>query len=131
LHEALGTHLNFNSAYHPQTDDQTERTNQILEDMLRTYALQDKSGWDKRLTYAEFSYKNSYQASLKDVTIPGTLWEELQNSVALGSAWRKAGVWAQHFTRNRREYQDGSGESKDSAIKAAKLCRHKKKRAKF
>jgi hypothetical protein len=65
LHEALGTHLNFSSAYHPQTDGQTERTNQILKDMLRACALQDQSGWDKRLPYAEFSYNNSYQASLK------------------------------------------------------------------
>jgi hypothetical protein len=65
LHEALGTHLKFSSAYHPQTDGQTERTNQILEDMLRAFALQDKIGWDKRLPYAEFSYNNSYQASLK------------------------------------------------------------------
>jgi transposase InsO family protein len=64
LHEALGTHLKFSSAYHPQTDGQTKRTNQILEDMLRACALQDKIGWDKRLPYAEFSYNNSYQASL-------------------------------------------------------------------
>jgi hypothetical protein len=40
-------------------------TNQILEDMLRACALQDQSGWDKRLPYAEFSYNNSYHASLK------------------------------------------------------------------
>jgi transposase InsO family protein len=65
LHEALGTHLNFSSAYHPQTNGQTERTNQILEDMLRACALQDKLGWNKRLPYAEFSYNKSYQASLK------------------------------------------------------------------
>jgi transposase InsO family protein len=65
LHEALGTHLKFSSAYHLQTDGQTERTNQILEDMLRVCALQDQLGWDKRLPYAEFSYNNSYQASLK------------------------------------------------------------------
>jgi hypothetical protein len=65
LHEALGTHLNFGWAYHPQTDGQTERTNQILEDILRACALQDQSGWDKRLPYAEFSYNNNYQASLK------------------------------------------------------------------
>jgi hypothetical protein len=65
LHEALGTHLNFSSAYHPQTDGQTERTNQILEDMLRACALQDQSRWDKRLHYAKLSYNNSYQASLK------------------------------------------------------------------
>jgi hypothetical protein len=61
----LGTHLMFSSAYHPQTDGQIERTNQILEDMLRACALQDKLGWDKRLLYAEFSYNNSYQDSLK------------------------------------------------------------------
>jgi hypothetical protein len=65
LHEALGTHLNFSLAYHPQIDDQTERTNQILEDMLRACALQDQSEWDKKLPYAKFSYNNSYQASLK------------------------------------------------------------------
>jgi transposase InsO family protein len=65
LHEALGTHLKFSSTYHPQTDGQTERTNQILEDMLRACALQDQLGWDKRLPYAELSYNNSYQASLK------------------------------------------------------------------
>jgi transposase InsO family protein len=52
LHEALGTHLKFSSAYHPQTDGQTERTIQILEDMLRACDLQDKIGWDKRLPYA-------------------------------------------------------------------------------
>jgi hypothetical protein len=65
LHEALGTHLKFSLAYHPQTDGQTERTSQILEDMLRACALQDKLGWDKRLPYVEFSYNNNYQASLK------------------------------------------------------------------
>jgi hypothetical protein len=61
----LGTHLKFSLAYHPQTDSQTERTNQILEDMLRACALKDQLGWDKRLLYVEFSYNNSYQASLK------------------------------------------------------------------
>jgi hypothetical protein len=65
LHEALGTHLKFSSTYHSQTDGQIERTNQILEDILRACALQDKTGWDKRLPYAEFSYNNIYQASLK------------------------------------------------------------------
>jgi transposase InsO family protein len=60
LQEALGTHLKFSLAYHPHTDSRTERTNQILEDVLRAFALQDKSGWDKKLPYAEFSYNNSY-----------------------------------------------------------------------
>jgi transposase InsO family protein len=56
LHESLDTRLNFSSAYHPQTDGQTERTNQVLEDMLRACALQHGSSWDKSLPYAEFSY---------------------------------------------------------------------------
>jgi hypothetical protein len=65
LHVALDTQLHFSSAYHPQTDGQTERVNQILEDMLRACALQYGRSWDKSLPYAEFSYNNSYQESLK------------------------------------------------------------------
>jgi hypothetical protein len=65
LHESMDTKLNFSSAYHPQTNGQTERTNQILEDMLRACALKYGKSWDKSLPYAEFSYNNSYQASIE------------------------------------------------------------------
>jgi transposase InsO family protein len=65
LHETLDTQLCFSSAYHPQTDGQTERVNQILEDMLRACALQYGRSWDKSLSYVKFSYNNSYQESLK------------------------------------------------------------------
>jgi transposase InsO family protein len=65
LHEILDTQLHFSSAYHSQTDGQTERVNQILEYMLRACALQYEKSWDKSLPYAEFSYNNSYQESLK------------------------------------------------------------------
>jgi hypothetical protein len=65
LQNALGTKLVRSSAYHPQTDGQTERVNQILEDMLRACVLQYDKHWDKCLPLAEFSYNNSYQASLK------------------------------------------------------------------
>ncbi|WVZ84336.1 hypothetical protein U9M48_031377, partial [Paspalum notatum var. saurae] len=65
LHDSLDSKLRFSTAYHPQTDGQTERTNQILEDMLRACAIQYETSWDKSLPYAEFSYNNSYQASLK------------------------------------------------------------------
>jgi hypothetical protein len=61
----MDTRLNFSSTYHPQTDGQTEKVNQILEDMLRTCALKDSKSWDKCLPYVEFSYNNSYQKSLK------------------------------------------------------------------
>jgi hypothetical protein len=65
LHETLDTQLRFSSAYHSQTNGQTERVNQILEDMLRACALHYGRRWDKSLPYAEFSYNNSYQESLK------------------------------------------------------------------
>jgi hypothetical protein len=60
LHEAIDTRLNFSSAYHPQTDGQTEMVNRILEDMIRACALKDKC-----IPYAEFFYNNSYQKRLK------------------------------------------------------------------
>jgi hypothetical protein len=65
LHESLGTRLEFSTTFHPQTDGQTERVNQILEDMLRACALDYGSSWDENLPYAEFSYNNSYQASIE------------------------------------------------------------------
>ncbi|WVZ52960.1 hypothetical protein U9M48_003958 [Paspalum notatum var. saurae] len=65
LHDSLDTKLRFSTAYHPQTDGQTERTNQILEDILRACTIQYGTSWDKCLPYAEFSYNNSNQASLK------------------------------------------------------------------
>jgi hypothetical protein len=49
----------------PQTSGQTERVNQIIEDMLRACVLTDGSKWDKHLPLAEFSYNNSYQESIK------------------------------------------------------------------
>ena len=65
VHSSLGTKLNFSIAYHPLTDGQTERIYQILEDMLRACALYYGTSWDKSLPYAEFSYNNNYQKSLK------------------------------------------------------------------
>src|ERR1043165_6710721 len=65
VQEALGTKLTFSTAYHPQTGGQTERVNQILEDMLRACALAYGSNWEDCLPYVEFSYNNSYQTSLQ------------------------------------------------------------------
>jgi hypothetical protein len=65
LQSDLGTKLIRSSAYHPQTDGQTERVNQILEDILRACIIYYVTSWDKCLALAEFSYNNSYQASLQ------------------------------------------------------------------
>ncbi|WVZ76143.1 LOW QUALITY PROTEIN: hypothetical protein U9M48_024141, partial [Paspalum notatum var. saurae] len=76
LHDSLDSKLRFSTAYHPQTDGQTERTNQILEDMLRACAIQYGTSWDKSLPYAEFSYNNSYQASLKKRCRTPLFWNQ-------------------------------------------------------
>jgi hypothetical protein len=65
LHKSLGTKLLHSSAYHPQTSGQTERVNQILEDMLRACVLEFPQKWNECLPLAEFSYNNSYQESIK------------------------------------------------------------------
>ncbi|KAL4015479.1 hypothetical protein IC575_023063 [Cucumis melo] len=64
LQLALGTRLDFSTAFHPQTDGQTERLNQILEDMLRACVLEFSGSWDSRLHLMEFAYNNSYQATI-------------------------------------------------------------------
>jgi hypothetical protein len=67
LQSSLETKLIRSSAYHPQTDGQTERVNQILEDMLRACIIHYGTNWDKCLALAEFSYNNSYQSSFQMV----------------------------------------------------------------
>ncbi|GKD47280.1 putative reverse transcriptase domain-containing protein [Tanacetum coccineum] len=65
LQKALGTNLDMITAYHPQMDGQCQRTIQILEDMLRACVIDFKSSWDRHLPLVEFSYNNSYHASIK------------------------------------------------------------------
>ena len=65
LHELMGTQLKFSTAFHPQTDGQTERVNQVVEDMLRMCVLDFGKGWDRYLALIEFAYNNSYQASIQ------------------------------------------------------------------
>src|SRR4051812_44534345 len=64
LQEAMGTHVSFSTAYHPKTGGQTERVNQILEDMLRACVISFGKSWEKCRPFAEFSYNNSFQSSL-------------------------------------------------------------------
>nr|GFB93840.1 putative reverse transcriptase domain-containing protein [Tanacetum cinerariifolium] len=65
LNKALGTRLDMSTAYHPETDGQSERTIQTLEDMLHACVLDFRKGWDKHLPLVEFSYNNSYHTSIK------------------------------------------------------------------
>lgn len=62
--KAWGTKLNYSTSFHPQTDGQSERTIQTLEDMLRACALDWSGNWDEYLPLVEFAYNNSWQASI-------------------------------------------------------------------
>nr|GEX97604.1 putative reverse transcriptase domain-containing protein [Tanacetum cinerariifolium] len=63
--KAMGTRLDMSTAYHPQTGGQSERTIQTLEDMLRACVINFRNGWERQLSLIEFSYNNSYHASIK------------------------------------------------------------------
>ncbi|GKF32609.1 putative reverse transcriptase domain-containing protein [Tanacetum coccineum] len=63
--KALGTDISMSTAYHPKTDGQSKRTIETLEDMLRACVIYFGKGWVKHLPLAEFSYNNSYHASIK------------------------------------------------------------------
>nr|GEY91035.1 putative reverse transcriptase domain-containing protein [Tanacetum cinerariifolium] len=65
FHKAMDTRLDMSTAYHPETDGQSERTIQTLEDMLRACVIDFGNGWEKHLPLVEFSYNNSYHASIK------------------------------------------------------------------
>nr|GEX49166.1 reverse transcriptase domain-containing protein [Tanacetum cinerariifolium] len=65
LQKALGTQLNLRTAYHLKTDGQSERTIQMLEDMLRACVIDFGNSWDRHLPLVKFSYNNSYHASIK------------------------------------------------------------------
>ncbi|GKA52678.1 putative reverse transcriptase domain-containing protein [Tanacetum coccineum] len=64
-HYALGTQLDMSTAYHPETNGQSKRTIQTLEDMLRACVIDFGKGWEKHLPLVGFSYNNSYHASIK------------------------------------------------------------------
>ena len=96
LHSALGTNLLHSTAFHHQTDGQSKRTIQTLEDMLRACVLSWKGSWEDHLPLAEFAYNNSYQASIKMAPyealygrrcVSPICWEALGEKSLVGPEW--------------------------------------------
>ncbi|GKB94723.1 putative reverse transcriptase domain-containing protein [Tanacetum coccineum] len=85
LQNALGTNLDMSTAYHPQTDGQSERTIQTLEDMLRACAIDFGKGWVNHLPLVEFSYNNSYHASIKAAPFEALIVESIVHTVCIGT----------------------------------------------
>ena len=65
LFKGLDTNFNFSTTYHPQMDEQIERVNQVVEDMLRMYVRDCPKKWEDYVHLIEFAYNNHYQASTK------------------------------------------------------------------
>ncbi|GKC85272.1 putative reverse transcriptase domain-containing protein [Tanacetum coccineum] len=93
LQKALGTRLHMSTAYHPQTDGQSDRTIQTLEDMLRACVIDFGGSWDVHLPLAEFSYNNSYHSSIRCAPFEAlnrrkcrspVLWAEIGESRLIG-----------------------------------------------
>ncbi|GJZ41894.1 putative reverse transcriptase domain-containing protein, partial [Tanacetum coccineum] len=87
LQKALGTNLDMSTAYHPQTDGQSERTIQTLEDMLRACVIDFRNGWVKHLPLVEFSYNNSYHASIKAAAFKALYGQKCRSPVC----WAEVG----------------------------------------
>nr|GEV93442.1 putative reverse transcriptase domain-containing protein [Tanacetum cinerariifolium] len=93
LKEALGTQLDMSTAYHPQTDGQSERIIQTLEDMLRACVLDFEGSWDVHLPLVEFSYNNSYHSGVRCVSFEALygrkchspiMWAEVREGKLIG-----------------------------------------------
>ncbi|GJR49275.1 putative reverse transcriptase domain-containing protein [Tanacetum coccineum] len=87
LNKALGTQLDMSTAYHPQTDGQSERTIQTLEDMLRACVMDFGKGWDKNLPLVEFSYNNSYHTSIKAILFEALYGQKCRSPIC----WAEVG----------------------------------------
>jgi hypothetical protein len=92
MHEQMGTKLCLSTAYHPQTDGQSERTIQTLEDMLRACTLEIAGSWDDHLPLVEFAYNNSYHSSIKMAPYEALYGRKCRTP----SCWLEAGE--KHFT---------------------------------
>nr|GEW70649.1 putative reverse transcriptase domain-containing protein [Tanacetum cinerariifolium] len=87
LQNTLSTRLDMSTAYHPETDGQSERTIQTLEDMLHAYAIDFGKGWVNHLPLVEFSHNNNYHASIKEAPFEALYGRKCCSSVC----WTKGG----------------------------------------
>ncbi|GKF05992.1 putative reverse transcriptase domain, ribonuclease H-like domain, aspartic peptidase domain protein [Tanacetum coccineum] len=87
MQSALGTQLDMSTTYHPETDGQSERTIQTLEDMLRACVIDFGKGLERHLPLVEFSYNNSYHASIKVAPFEARYGQKCRSPIR----WAKVG----------------------------------------
>ncbi|GJT29009.1 putative reverse transcriptase domain-containing protein [Tanacetum coccineum] len=103
--KALGTDISMSTAYHPETDGQSERTIQTLEDMLRAYVINFGKGWVKHLPLAEFSYNNSYHASIKAAPYEA-LYETTEKIVLIKQRMEAAQDQQKNYANRKRKLME-------------------------
>nr|GEW26921.1 putative reverse transcriptase domain-containing protein [Tanacetum cinerariifolium] len=86
MQEVLGTRLDMSTAYHPQTDGQSERTIQTLEDMLKACVLDFRGSWDVHLSLVAFSYNNRYHSSVRCVSFEALYGRKYRSPIILKAA---------------------------------------------
>ncbi|GKB90347.1 putative reverse transcriptase domain-containing protein, partial [Tanacetum coccineum] len=87
IKETNSTQLDMSMTYHPEIDGQSERTIQTLKDMLRAYVIDFGKGWERHLPLVEFSYNNSYRASIKGAPFEALYGRKCRSPVC----WAKVG----------------------------------------
>ncbi|GJU75701.1 putative reverse transcriptase domain-containing protein [Tanacetum coccineum] len=117
MQEALGTRLDMSTAYHPQTDGQSERTIQTFKDMLRACVFDFKGSWDVHLPLFKFSYNNSYHSSVRCVPFEALygrkchspiMWAEIGEGQLIGPEL------VQETTEKISQIKDGLKAARDS-----------------
>ncbi|GJX01162.1 putative reverse transcriptase domain-containing protein [Tanacetum coccineum] len=101
LHKALGTRLDMSTAYHPETDSQSERTIQTLEDMLRACVLDFGKNWDRHLPLVEFSYNNKVGDA--QLTGPAIIHETTEKIIQIKSRIQAARDRQKSYANIRRK----------------------------
>jgi hypothetical protein len=93
LQSTLGTQLNIRTTYHPKTNGHTERVNQVMEDMLRMYVMDNQTHWERYLPLVDFSYNKNFHSSIGMAPyealygrpcIKPLSWERLEDRVIVG-----------------------------------------------
>ncbi|WVZ71093.1 LOW QUALITY PROTEIN: hypothetical protein U9M48_019717 [Paspalum notatum var. saurae] len=126
LHRALDTKLDYSTAYHPQTDGQTERVNQLLEDLLRACVLTCGPNWEASLPFAEFSYNNSYQASIEMSPFQALYGRQCRTPLM----WEEAGE-RQFYGPAIGSRECGQREPQNLSESSEKLCRQAQRELTF
>ncbi|GJX75883.1 putative reverse transcriptase domain-containing protein [Tanacetum coccineum] len=106
MQEALGTRLDMSTAYHPQTDGQSERIIQTLEDMLRAYVMDFRRSWDVHLPLVEFSYNNSNHSSIRCAPFKA-LYMRKCHSPILWAEVREGQLIGPEIIRKSLEFSEG------------------------